>query len=365
MSIAPSRLGISAESAAAADAEGVLSKRVVAELTAAGFPRYFAPAHLGGFEAGYEELFHAVATAAEHSASAAWCAVLWAIHGRYAARLPEQGRAEIWQDSPDMRISAGVIPPAGTARPVAGGWSVSGRWEFASGIEHAQWVLLASRPTDAEQVRVFAVRGTDIEVERTWDAIGLRATGSHTVRAQDLFVPQARSMTFEEMTRADPAPHTPRRQAVPAYLFGGTLMAAVALGAAQAAVADWTRRATTVPAGGKSPLSDTAAAVSLTQSSGELEAARLLLTEAVRRVDAGPTDEAAVARNMRDAAVGVSLLLSCVDRLLQVGGTASRAAVGTFHRSWRDVHTVSAHGALRLSTVAPAYARAVAAGDGS
>jgi alkylation response protein AidB-like acyl-CoA dehydrogenase len=382
MSFAPPRLDIYAEHAAAVDADGALSKGVVAELTAAGFPRHLAPRRDSdrdsdsvdcdsvGREVGdaaFEELFAAVAAIAEDCASAAWCAALWALHGKYAARLPAEGGDELWRDLPDVRISAAVVPPAGSARRVGSGWSVDGRWAFASGVEHAHWVLLAARRADCDvdEVRVFAVRGAELEIERTWNAMGLRGTGSHTVLARDLFVPDRRSMTFEQMTRTDPAACTPRRHAVPAHLVGGPLMAAVALGAARAALTHWTRHAAALSPRGTSLLSDSGAAESLALSSGELEAARLLLTAAVRRADSGPIDEAVVAGNLRDAAVGVSMLVGSVDRLLRVGGTAARAADGAFHRAFRDVHTVASHGVLRIGTAAGAYARAVEARGGS
>lgn len=355
MPVTPSLLRILGEHAADADERGELPKEVVAELTSAGFPGYFAPVERGGSEAGYEELFGAVSALAERCASAAWCAMLWAIHGGYAARLPEAGRAEIWRDAPAVRISAAVVPPAGSARRTDGGWSVSGRWEFVSGIEHAHWVLLGARRTDSDEVLVCATRAADLDIERGWNAVGLRGTGSHAVRAADLFVPDQRSMTFVRMTRAEPAPGIARRQAAPARLFGAPLMAAVALGAARSALGQWTRDAVRTVSG--------AAAESVTLSAGEFEAARLLLTQAVRRADAGPLDAAAVAVNLRDAAAGVSILVGCVDRLLRSGGTASRSADGVFHRAWRDVHTVAAHGVLRLSTAAPAYARVLQAGS--
>lgn len=360
MSFTPASLDLLSEHAAGADEEGSLPEEVVAELTAAGFPRYFAPAApvavAVAVAGGNEELFAAVAAAAERCASAAWCAMLWALHGRYAARLALPGREEIWRDSPDVRISAAVLPPAGAARRVDGGWTVTGRWEFASGIEHAHWVLLGARRTDSEEVRICAVRPAELEIEGGWNAVGLRATGSHAVRARDLFVPDRRSMTLEAMVGAHPEPGIARRLAAPAHLVGPPLMAAVALGATRNALAQWTR-------GSGSSAGTAAEGVLL--AAGECEAAQLLLTEAARRSDAGPTDAAAIAVNLRDAAVGVSILTGCVDRLLRVGGTASRGADGAFHRAWRDVHTVASHGALRLGTAAAAYARIPRAGEGS
>jgi alkylation response protein AidB-like acyl-CoA dehydrogenase len=377
---------VSAEDATRADAEGVLPKRVVAELVAAGFPRRLVPVRWGGEESSFEELFYAITCVGESCASAAWCAALWALHGRYAARLPEQGQREIWRDtgwntaeSTDstkpgaaaVRVSAAVVPPAGEARRVEGGWVVGGRWEYASGIEHAHWVLLAAREEPGEGpaagpggIRVVAVPRSELEIDYGWDAVGLRGTGSHQVIARDVFVPDRRAMTFAEMTRAEPGPDTSRSQAAPAFLFGGVLLSAVALGAARSAVADWTRRATApaaTPSARPSLLSDPVAAQALTRSSGELEAARLLLTEAARRADSGPLDDAAVAANMRDVAVAVGLLVESVERLLRVGSTAAREADGRFHRGWRDVCTAASHGALRLGTAATVYARSVEA----
>lgn len=381
---------ISAEDATRADTEGLLPERVVAELTAAGFARRLVPVRWGGEESSFEELFYAITCAGESCASAAWCAALWALHGRYAARLPEQGRREIWRDTepktddPEdrtaaaVRVSAAVVPPAGRARRVEGGWTVTGRWEYVSGIEHAHWVLLSAHeqataepengsPAGPGAVRVVAVPAAELEIEYGWDAVGLRGTGSHRVRARDVFVPDRRAMTFAEMTRAEPGPDIPRCQAAPALLFGGALLAAAALGAARSAVADWTRRAVAADFAGSARAglsADPTAAQALTRSSGELEAARLLLTGAVRRADAGPVDDAAVATNMRDVTVAMGLLVESVERLLHVGGTAAREAGGEFYRGWRDVSTAASHGALRLGTAAMLYARSVEAEAG-
>jgi alkylation response protein AidB-like acyl-CoA dehydrogenase len=409
---------ISAEDATRADREGGLPERVVAELTAAGFPRRLVPLRWGGEESSFEELFYAITCAGESCASAAWCAALWALHGRYAARLPELGRREIWRntewnggsdgvdsgeaaESNDLadvaenparsahcadragaavRISAAVVPPAGQARRAEGGWRLNGRWEYVSGIEHAHWVLLSaqelpdvgadaasgdgSTAAGAGTVRVVAVPAAELEIEYGWDAIGLRGTGSHRVLARDVFVPERRTMTFAEMTRAEPGPDVPRCQAAPAFLFGGALMAAAALGAARSAVADWTRRALAAGETHARLSADPAAAQALTRSSGQLEAAHLLLTGVVRRADTGPMDDAAVATNMRDVTVAVGLLVESVEGLMRVGGTAAREANGGFHRGWRDVCTAASHGALRLSTAATLYARSVEAEAG-
>jgi len=349
-----------------ADADGTLGPRTVAALTEAGFPRHFVPRRWGGRAGGFAELFAAVAEVGEHCASAAWCAALWAAHGRYAARLPEAARRELWEASPDVRISAAVVPPAGLARPVHGGWSLRGRWSFASGVEHADWVLLAARVEDDaadEGVCVCVVPRAQLTIDATWDAVGLRGTGSHSVSAEALFVPGRRSMSFGRMTCARTASGSTRRSALdaPAQLAGGLLMAAPALGAARAALAEWTRTAAAEPRGA-APLDRSASAQHvLARSTAQIEAAGLLLTRAARRADSGPADAAAVAANMRDAAFAADSLVEAVERLLRTGGAATRGRGGVLQRAWRDVHTLAAHGALRWEVAEAAYARSVQA----
>ncbi|MFE7167132.1 hypothetical protein [Streptomyces sp. NPDC057616] len=176
-----------AEHARRADADRALATAVVAELTAAGLARHFVPRRWGGEEGEFASLLDEVAAVAGACTSAAWVGMLWAAHGRFAALLPEQGQREVWGASPDVRISAALLPPAGRAEPVAGGRRVTGTWGCVSGIAGAQWVLVAA--PDAQEVRVFAVPAEAVEVVDTWDATGLRGTGSHTAVVGGVGVP--------------------------------------------------------------------------------------------------------------------------------------------------------------------------------
>ncbi|RFC71512.1 MULTISPECIES: acyl-CoA dehydrogenase family protein [unclassified Streptomyces] len=341
---------------AMADRSGRLSPDVVDAITDAGFPRYFAPRAQGGGEGAFAPLFDATVGVARGCASAAWCAMLWATHGRFTAFLPDEGRQEVWSRSPDVRIAAAVVPPAGRAVPRRDGWTVTGTWNFASGVEFAHWVLLAA-PEAHEgepEARIFAVPRDAVVVHDTWDAPGLRATGSHTVEAREIFVPAHRSFRFADLVHGGVSHSAARAYAVPVHLPGGVLFSAPALGAAQRALELWT---TWAKDGGA--LRDSAAAQSaLTRSAAELDSVQLLLARAAARADAGPTDERAVARNRRDAAVGVELITDAVERLFRATGTQARAG-DELARCWRDVHTVASHGALRTEPVARQYARSL------
>ncbi|SEN90113.1 two-component flavin-dependent monooxygenase [Actinacidiphila rubida] len=380
-----------ARHAAAADRDPGLAPETVTAVTRAGFPAYFVPRGHGGHQGDFTSLLHAVAELAENCSSAGWCAALWATHGRYAALLPEEGRREVWTASPDTRIAAGLVPRGARAVRHGSHWSLSGRWECVSAVGNSAWVLLAATvdPGPARQpepgtragmppgrdgapdaARVFAVPTAAVEVTATWDSSGLRGTGSDTVTLAPTVVPAHRSFDFADVAsgartagaaadavRFDAAGTSgegtagPRCHTAPALLVGGLVLCAPALGAARTALRSWTDWAAA-----KAPLTGSLSAA-LGRSSAEIEAAELLLTAAARRADADPVTALAVARNHRDAAVAVDLLVTAVERLIRSGGPHICDATSTVQRCWRDVHAIASHAVLRFEAAADLYAR--------
>jgi two-component flavin-dependent monooxygenase len=364
------RLADAAERAAAgaatADRERRLAPETARALTDAGFARHFVPERWGGRAGEFAPLVEAVARVGEDGcSSAAWCAALWAAHSRFGAFLPPEGQRDIWEGSPDVRVAAAVMPPAGEAIPVDGGWTVSGEWHNASGVDHSEWVLLGAWEPHGEgrRPRVLAVPAADpgLTVRDTWDSVGLRGTGSNTVVADGVFVPRHRSFTFADLLGGTGAQGTGARcHAVPAHLAGGLVFAAPALGAARRALRVWTAWAGGKPApDGRANHDSPAVRDTLLRSSAEIDTAGLLLADAARRADTDPVTALLVARNQRDAAFAVDLLVTAVERLLRTGGAHARDGSGELQRLWRDVHTVAAHGVLRPEPVAAAYAAAV------
>ncbi|MDN3029363.1 acyl-CoA dehydrogenase family protein [Streptomyces sp. S.PB5] len=357
------------DAARAADRDRRLAPGVVTALKEAGFARYFVPRRWGGREGGFADLITATALIAGHCPSAAWCGMLWAAHGRYAARLPEEGQRELWAKGPDTLIVAALAPPAGAARPVPGGWLLEGRWDCVSGVDHSHWVLLAAPVVDAPvaagaapaaparaAARVLVVPRSEVSVHDTWRSTGLRGTGSNSVEVHGVFVPDRRACLLGHMlaTVAEPGA-TPARQAS-AQLAGGPMFCAPALGAARLALRSWTRWAVTSAAGRPAALGEPAVQRVLARSAAEIDAVALLLDRAAAGADAEPTAARVEAANRRDAAVAAELLVEAVERLFRTGGLHARDDTSEVQRAWRDTHTVAAHGALRLDVAAGAYA---------
>jgi alkylation response protein AidB-like acyl-CoA dehydrogenase len=88
---------------------------------------------------------------------------------------------------------AGSLLPKGQAELVAGGYRVNGRWPFASGIHHADWVLagvfLRGEPRPAG-ARLLMLPRDQVVIHDNWQVAGLRGTGSCDFSIENVFVPE-------------------------------------------------------------------------------------------------------------------------------------------------------------------------------
>ncbi|MFC1410919.1 oxidoreductase [Streptacidiphilus sp. N1-12] len=360
-----------------------LAPEVAEALTQAGFPRQFVPKRWGGRAGGFGELVQSVADLGESCASAAWCAALFAAHGRLASYLPEQAQYALWADGPDTRIAAAVIPPAGTAEPAAdagsevgggvggtaagvaaqagaAGWRLSGRWNLASGVDHADWILLASWtpcPSGPEH-RIFLLPRASCTVLDTWRSSGLRGTGSNSVVVDRVFVPAHRTMVLADLLRPRTSvdgEEVARCHQVPFPMVAALIFAAPVLGAAGGALDAWSAALRAkAAAGGPGP--SPAVQQTLARAGGEIHAAELLLTQSARSADGGPMDAYTVTGIQRDVALAVELLVDAVERIFRAGGTSTQTQLNPIQVRWRDVHAAASHGTLNFEAAASRYA---------
>ena len=158
-----------------------------------GLLRLKMPHMLGGAEADLVTQLDVLEAVSEIDASAGWCLMIGAASmGGVGAFLPDDAIAEIFADGKPPK-TAGVFAPFGKAAPVEGGYLLSGRWSFASGIRHSNWISAGARVTTEEighpaQVRA-TMRTSDVKIHDNWQVMGLRGTGSCDFSVEDLFVP--------------------------------------------------------------------------------------------------------------------------------------------------------------------------------
>ena len=158
-----------------------------------GLLRLKLPLVLGGAEADLVTQLDVLEAVSEIDPSSGWCLMIGAASlGSIGAFLPGDAIEEIFDDGRPPK-TAGVFAPMGTAVPVDGGYLLNGRWSFASGVRHSQWIsagarVAADRPGYPAQIRA-TVRTADVEIHDNWQVMGLRGTGSCDFSVKDLFLP--------------------------------------------------------------------------------------------------------------------------------------------------------------------------------
>jgi alkylation response protein AidB-like acyl-CoA dehydrogenase len=360
---------VAAEHAREAERNRTLHPAAVAAITEAGFPRQFVPRRWGGSGTGFADLLERASELAEGCPSAAWCATVLAAHGRLAAHLPEQGQRDLWGTSPDVLIAAAIAPEGAELTRAPGGWRLSGNWSVASAVDHADWVLLAAfEPREpgatahgaAPSQRFLVVPRGDIRIHATWHSAGLRGTGSHSLTVQGAHVPACRTVGRDVVAAGLTDPGAERQQRLPYGLVASLMFAAPALGAARGALAAWLElmRDRRLPDGGPL-LSDSALQQVFAQAGARIDAAQLLLERAAQQADQAPLAALPVARNVRDCAEAIDLLVRAVERLYRTAGARAQADACDLQRYWRDCHAVAAHAAVQLAPAAALYARSL------
>ncbi|MEU6083894.1 acyl-CoA dehydrogenase family protein [Streptomyces sp. NPDC047108] len=348
--------------AAQADADRRVQPGVIEALDRAGFARWFVPERWGGQPRSYAELTSSVTELGQACSATAWLASLFAFATRYVTCLPEQAQAEVWKDGPDARVAA-VVKPLGTAAPADGGWRLSGGWTFVSGVEYADWALLAgpapSGPPSAGGTppRFFLVPREDFAYEDTWNALGMRGTGSHTLVLDDVFVPEHRSCLREDAMKGRTV--GVEGPPVPTLAVNGLTFVAPALGAAFGALKAAEAAVAIAPTG---PRADAGQAyqVAYARAAGEIDAAQFLIGRIAETADSGALTPALIRRSRRDAALALEMLTGAVDGLLRTGGTRAQEDGQPLQRFWRDVRSVASHAVVQFEPAALDWTRGLA-----
>jgi indole-3-acetate monooxygenase len=210
-----------------------------------GIFRMFVPRSHGGLEVDLPTALDVIAALSRIDGSVGWTAMVGSVSTNFLPMLPRETYEQIYKNGPDV-IVAGSGQPAGTAEAVNGAWRVSGRWPFASGCQHADWIGAiclvikdgkpVAGPAGADgppMVRGFMLPARDWQIEDTWHVSGLKGTGSHHIALRDKTVP---AVNFFDIVAGVPCVPGPLYQAV--MQLPPLMHSAVAVGMAEGAVDD-------------------------------------------------------------------------------------------------------------------------------
>lgn len=188
--------------AGAEEAARRLSEETIQDLRASGYIHMHVPVAFGGLELGLREHFEASRLLAHAAASTAWVGSFLAQGAIYVRKFAPSVQERIFSDPGYSGVcGSNQAHPGAKAVPVDGGYLLSGRWGFTSGIHHASWTTLSvpvETPPGQPPSRLFCiVPARDVVIEDVWHTAGMRATGSNDVTLQDYFVPADHALTAE------------------------------------------------------------------------------------------------------------------------------------------------------------------------
>lgn len=344
-----------AASAVAAERARKPDDECVEAIEATGLFALLAPKRYGGHQANLTTLVDPIVRLGEGCTSTAWVASFYVAHSWIAALFPEKARGEFFATRPFIRAPA-PFAPTGTAVDAEGGYRLTGRWRWATGVMHADWVFAAAltQPAGAPpEARLFALPIADVQIKDTWHVSGMAATGSNDIVIENVFVPSYRTIPFEAFKNGD----TPGAADLDAPLYRipmppllALTAALPALGAARAAVRTFERHMKSRYMAYENKHQDErpAAQIRLARATAYVTSAELLLRDVASRVDAAaarpePLSMAERGAIRMNAATAVHFCKDAIATVADAAGSSAYFNDQPLQRMLRDVTVLATH----------------------
>lgn len=369
------------ERAAQAETARVMPPDTVRDLQAMGALRILQPKRWGGMEYDFIAYIDVPMELARGCASTSWTVVNLAIHNWMLALYDERAQALVWGADPAVMISAGIAYPQGRARKVDGGYVISGKWNFSSGVNLSTWCMLAVTLREGEDgngkpidYRMCLLDKSQYQVIDDWHTLGMRSTGSMSVVANEVFVPEYKALGMLD-ARGGAAFPGAKVNPNPLYCIslaatGGHGIAATAVGNAMAAMEHTlalVKSRSTNYTGAK--MRDFQVVQLRVGAAGsKIEAARSMVRsdcfEIMDQARAGVVpDLETKLRYKRNAAYAAQLATEAVDALHTVTGAMGIYTSHPLERIFRDAHALAAHISLNFDAHAASWGLAALGGE--
>ena len=342
------------------------------ELHESGLFRILQPKRVGGAELDYVALVDGADAIGQADASVAWNWANLASHHWMLGMFDKRAQDLVWNKDANALIASSFIFPAGRARKADGGYLLRGSWPFSSGVDSSDWNMLASvvssdDEADGIEYRIFLVNKSDYKILDTWNATGLRGTGSNDVEVNDAFVEECMTLAVSDLD-GGPTPGSAVNPnalyALPVFSLFPYVLSGVALGNAQACLDDYVdiarHRASTYNRAKVGDLQSTQ--IKIAEASAKIDAARVIMRstciEAMEEARRGHIpDMAAKTRCRRDGAFAVNLCTEAVSLLFSASGARGLFTSGVLQRQFRDAHAINSHIAFNFDAAGTNYGR--------
>lgn len=356
------------ERAQAADEAGMVPSETVKEMAEAGLFRVLQPKRWGGCELDPRVFYRVQMALAKGCMSTAWIYGVIGVHNWQLPLFPEQAQQDVWANGNDGTLIASTYMPVGKAEKVEGGYRFSGRWGFSSGVDHCEWIFLGGllpnkdNPDELEHT-TFLLPRSDFKVEKNWDVLGLRATGSHDIIVEDAFVPEHR--THRTNNHSDGG--CPGRETNPGWTYKipftqvfQRAVSSACLGALDGAIEEFrTRAGAHVGKHGAKTAEDPNAQLAVAEAMIAVDQLKLVMFRNYDRIvhcaqtgDKMPVEERLMQR--AQSSLVPKLCAERVSELLRACAASGLYRSNPIERVFRDIHQARGH----IANNADAYARA-------
>lgn len=359
-----------AERAAEAERIRRVPAETIADLHAAGLLRMMQPLRFGGSELGLDAHLDVVLELSRGCSSTAWVFSNLASHSWNVGQMELAAQEDMWNDNPEALAATGLAFPCGKATKVEGGYRLSGRWPFGSGVDASEWMFvggMVEQSGGAPERRFFMVPRPDFESLDNWHSFGLGGTGSHDVLVKDAFVPAHRTVSAEVFAAGQNLPgakvhgDNPLFQ-MPTFAAFAYVLSAIPLGTAKAAVEQFIvglrQRVGTYTGVRVAELASVQTRIA--EATSCVEFAETVMRRDWRELEDGvmagefPSIETKL-RWKRNVAFAMTLIVRAIDTLMPAAGAGGLSLNLPLQRQFRDIHAASAHIALAWDVHAAAY----------
>ncbi|GAB5903949.1 acyl-CoA dehydrogenase family protein [Mycobacteroides chelonae] len=355
------------EQAWEAEKLGKLPDETAKMLRAAGPIRLLQSKGYGGYEVHPREFAETVMATAALDPASGWICGVVGVHPWQVAFADPKVAAEMWSQDQDVWM-ASPYAPTGVAKPVDGGYIFNGQWQFSSGTDHCDWIILGALLGDGEgkplmppkMLHMILPRQDYEIVEDSWNVVGLRGTGSKDIIVRDAFVPSYRVMDGDEVidgTAQRNAGMTGTLYRMPWSTMFPLGISSAVIGIAEGALAahlDYQRER--VGAQGTAVKDDPYVLFAIGEAAADINAARQEILANVDKiwdiVDSGKEvsfEDRAAGRRTQVRAAWRAVM--AVDQIFSRSGGNAMRLDKPLQRYWRDAHTGLAHAIHVPSTV--------------
>lgn len=342
-----------ADRALEAEAARTVPAVTVDEAREAGFFSLLVPPARGGAGMGFGEFLDIVRRMGSGCASSAWTLSFLALHAWLLCKFEPALQEELFAGGATP-LAPAPLAPTGKAEKVEGGYRISGRWEWATGVNHASWAMVNCMEPGGMAPLFCVLPLADMAVEDVWRVAGMAATGSNTIVADGVFVPQHRTVSALRLKLAPSPGEGLYPGSTVCYPMGPTLAivaATPALGALEGAVDVFTARmkAKLLAYGGGQKQSDMPTThLRLGEAMAIARAARLVWRDAIDRLEReGPLAHETPVETLAAIRLASADVVRLANQGCNILGAAAGASSGflssPLQRHLRDVQMMRGH----------------------